>query len=127
LKEIPEQYVHKQSRIPRPSAFLDRYRDKYGSGDASALRPHATDMRSQRRRPVSNAGGDSFDTMPDYENSSQDASRGFQKGMRVRHPTFGTGSIYEVEGSGEMQKVSVIFHDQTFKKFVVKYARLEII
>jgi DNA helicase-2/ATP-dependent DNA helicase PcrA len=47
--------------------------------------------------------------------------------MRVRHPTFGTGSIYEVEGSGEMQKVSVIFHDQTFKKFVVKYARLEII
>jgi DNA helicase-2/ATP-dependent DNA helicase PcrA len=127
LKEIPDQYVHRQSRVQR-STFLERYRDKYGGGeDASALRPHGSDnMRPQRRRPVSR-GGDSFDTMPDYENASQESGRGFQKGMRVRHPTFGTGSIYEVEGSGEMQKVSVIFHDQTFKKFVVKYARLEII
>ena len=32
-----------------------------------------------------------------------------------------------VEGSGEMQKVSVLFQDHTSKKFVVKYARLEII
>ncbi len=130
LKEIPENYVHKQSRIPRPAAFLDRYRDKYGSNnadDTSALRPYGSDsMKPVRRRPTS-GGGDSFDQMPDYESSSQDGSRGLEKGMRVRHPTFGTGSVYQVEGTGEMQKVSVIFHDQTFKKFVVKYARLEII
>lgn len=130
LKEIPEKYVHKQTRR-KNAAFIDRFRDKYGTGaggEAAALRPYGSDnMRPQRRRPVSSGGADSFDTMPDYENASQDGGRGFQKGMRVRHPTFGTGSIYEVEGTGEMQKVSVIFHDQTFKKFVVKYARLEVI
>ncbi|MGE3760295.1 MAG: 3'-5' exonuclease, partial [Pseudobdellovibrionaceae bacterium] len=130
LKEIPEQYVHKQTRR-KNAAFIDRFRDKYGSsagGEAAALRPYGTDnMRPARRRPTSGGGADSFDTMPDYENASQDGGRGLQKGMRVRHPTFGTGSIYEVEGTGEMQKVSVIFHDQTFKKFVVKYARLEVI
>ncbi len=36
--------------------------------------------------------------------------------MRVRHPTFGVGSIYQVEGDGEMQKVSVVFNDQTFQE-----------
>lgn len=49
----------------------------------------------------------------------------FQKGMRVRHPTFGVGSVYATEGAGEQLKVSVLFQDQTIKKFVVKYARLE--
>jgi DNA helicase-2/ATP-dependent DNA helicase PcrA len=70
-----------------------------------------------------------FDVMPDYENSSNENTGPLEyaKGMRVRHPTFGVGSVYQVEGSGEMQKVSVVFLDQTFKKFVVKYARLEIV
>ena len=69
-----------------------------------------------------------FDEMPDYEGRSKSATgKDYQKGMRVRHPTFGVGSIYQVEGNGEMQKVSVVFHDQTFKKFVVKYARLEVL
>ncbi len=129
LKEIPDQHVHKQSRVNRP-AFIDRFREKYGGtaggeDDArAALRPYSND-RPARRKP-SQGGGD-FDSMPDYENASQDGLRGYEKGMRVRHPTFGTGSIYQVEGTGDMQKVSVVFHDQTFKKFVVKYARLEII
>ena len=40
---------------------------------------------------------------------------------------FGAGTIYSVEGAGEMQKVSVVFQNNTHKKFVAKYARLEII
>jgi DNA helicase-2/ATP-dependent DNA helicase PcrA len=111
LKEIPEQFVHMDSRVQRP-AFLDRYRSKF-------------DEPSRAHRPMN------FDVMPDYENVVSDVEGdgrpGFAKGMRVRHPTFGVGSIYQVEGQGETQKVSVLFHDQTFKKFVVKYARLEII
>ena len=117
LKEIPEQYVVRHSRIQRP-AFLDRFRDKYGSAGGSA--------QPERKRSISAVQPDQFDQMPDYENANQDF-RGYEKGMRVRHPTFGVGSIFQVEGSGEMQKVSVVFHDQTFKKFVVKYARLEVI
>ena len=73
-------------------------------------------------------GPGEFDVMPDYENSGDEGGvQGYSKGMRVRHPTFGVGNIFQVEGDGEMQKVSVVFHDQTFKKFVVKYARLEIL
>lgn len=49
----------------------------------------------------------------------------YAKGKKVRHPTFGVGQVFEVEGSGEDLKVSVLFHDRTIKKFVAKYARLE--
>jgi DNA helicase-2/ATP-dependent DNA helicase PcrA len=122
LKEIPASYVHVQSRIQRP-AFLDRYREKYGNGGGEEF-PRSPSMRPERRRPISSGEPMDFDVMPNYEAESE---RSYEKGMRVRHPTFGVGSIYQVEGAGEMQKVSVVFHDQTFKKFVVKYARLEIL
>ncbi|MEQ1721753.1 MAG: UvrD-helicase domain-containing protein [Pseudobdellovibrio sp.] len=50
---------------------------------------------------------------------------GYNKGQRVRHPTFGVGSIFSTEGSGDTLKISVLFQDSTIKKFVAKYARLE--
>lgn len=101
LKEIPDNYLTRDSRIQRPK-FMDRY----------------STPKTQTSR--------SFDPFPDYENDSHDHStKTYQKGMRVRHPTFGVGSIHQVEGSGDTQKVSVIFQDQSFRKFVAKYARLE--
>jgi DNA helicase-2/ATP-dependent DNA helicase PcrA len=126
LKEIPQEYVHAQSRLNRPK-FLDRYRDQYGGGGGEGFdRSHQAAPRGARK-PYNKAPVTDFDVMPDYENNSHEPGAGYTKGMRVRHPTFGVGSIYQVEGDGEMQKVSVVFHDQTFKKFVVKYARLEIL
>ena len=72
--------------------------------------------------------GDSFDHEPNYEDFSSEAETFiYQKGMRVRHPTYGPGTINTVEGYGDSQKVSVLFKDQSLKKFVTKYARLEII
>lgn len=112
IAEIPEQFIDSKTQIKRPR-FLDKYsgQDSYNQGSFS----------------------DSFnDPFPDYE-MAQDhfdddysqAQQGYAKGMKVHHPTYGAGSIFQVEGSGEMQKVSVLFRDKTLKKFVAKYARLE--
>ncbi len=68
---------------------------------------------------------DDSQDFPDYENEGEAPGGSLNKGMRVRHPTFGVGTIYATEGSGENLKVSVMFTDNTVKKFVVKYARLE--
>ncbi len=71
---------------------------------------------------------DDFDqSFPDYDSDSQvdPGSALYSKGQKVKHPTFGTGTVFTVEGSGDQTKVSVLFADQTIKKFVVKYARLE--
>lgn len=64
------------------------------------------------------------DEIPSRSSASASASP-YVKGRKVRHPTFGVGQVFEVEGSGEDLKVSVLFGDRTIKKFVAKYARLE--
>jgi DNA helicase-2/ATP-dependent DNA helicase PcrA len=111
IKEIPQEYLLNDSGIRRPK-FLDRYQSQYASKPALSI------VRAQE-----------FDQIPEYESFSDttDNTNGYAKGMRVRHPTFGVGNVYSVEGSGEMQKVSVVFQNNTYKKFVAKYARLEVI
>ncbi len=63
----------------------------------------------------------------DYSPTSHQVgkSSGLTKGQKVRHPTFGAGSIFATEGVGDNLKISVLFQDNTIKKFVAKYARLE--
>ena len=71
--------------------------------------------------------------MPSYEDfdntmgagaSSTDDSE-LRKGMRVRHPSYGVGTIHVLEGAGADQKVTILFPNKSLKKFVVKFARLE--
>ncbi len=108
LNEIPEEYIEFKTSVRRPK-FMD-------SGN------YSTNDWNQSAEPA-------FDSMPSYEDFGdvfdEFASDEFKKGQRVRHPSYGVGAIYRVDGSGENAKVSVLFDDKTLKKFVVKYARLE--
>lgn len=118
IGEIPQEYLKFNSSIGQP-----KFMDKYGSQNSPSYNgskwANKSSFSSERN---------SFDEMPDYENFGDlPQSNSFRKGMNVRHPTFGSGKIYQVEGSGDQQKVSVLFSNSTMKKFVVKYARLEIL
>ena len=48
----------------------------------------------------------------------------FKVGDTVEHSIFGVGKIKVLSGSGENQRVGVIFKDGTKKKLIVKYAKL---
>ncbi len=48
----------------------------------------------------------------------------FKVGDQVKHSIFGIGEIMVLSGSGENQRVGVIFKDGTKKKLIVKYANL---
>jgi DNA helicase-2/ATP-dependent DNA helicase PcrA len=48
----------------------------------------------------------------------------FKVGDIVEHSIFGVGKIMVLSGSGENQRVGVIFKDGTKKKLIVKYANL---
>jgi len=101
LKEIPAQYIDSQSHIVRPKTFQTK--EIYNFEKASMTDP-----------------------FPDYERSVHSStSTGFSKGMRVRHPSFGIGTIHILEGNGEDQKITILFKNHTMKKFILKYARLE--
>ena len=116
-----------QEQSHPPSRFITEIPEKYLKSETSIRAPKFI-SRSNYGKPKHVY--DDFDTMPDYENFSNeysDEASGYNKGMKVRHPTFGAGTIYSVEGKGEMQKVGVLFQNKTLKKFVIKYARLEII
>ena len=47
-------------------------------------------------------------------------------GRKVRHPTYGTGTVVSVEGDEEDRRVSVSFPGRGTKKFIERYAQLEL-
>ena len=134
-----------QEQMNPPSRFLKELPKEGVVHQTSAQRPRFMDRMRQR---IQDSGGDSFDSswddtpakkhplmqdaMPSYEDFGDDSfdaeaggSQQLRKGMRVRHPTYGVGQILSAEGNGPDMKVSVVFGDNTVKKFVAKYARLE--
>ncbi|MES3038778.1 MAG: UvrD-helicase domain-containing protein [Bdellovibrionota bacterium] len=121
LNEIPKELLEQTSGVVR-TGFAARH--AAGSpewGRSSFSRPEGHFNKS--RGSLDDIDSQDF---PDDNYSQVAQSKGsFAKGQQVKHPTFGIGSIFSVEGSGDEQKVSVLFADQTIKKFVIKYARLE--
>ncbi|MBE9536455.1 MAG: UvrD-helicase domain-containing protein [Proteobacteria bacterium] len=54
-----------------------------------------------------------------------EAAGGYNKGDKVRHPTFAEGVVRGGEGTGDKAKVSVYFPRIGLKNLVLKYANLE--
>lgn len=115
IKEIPQDLIEFKSAIESP-----RFLSRYGSSNSH-------EEESFTQSPKFRQSKDDYDSQsfPDYHSDDHGGEMSFHKGMRVRHPTFGVGSVFATEGSGENLKVSVMFANSTVKKFVVKYARLE--
>jgi DNA helicase-2/ATP-dependent DNA helicase PcrA len=49
----------------------------------------------------------------------------FRPGSKVRHSKFGVGTVMRLEGEGDNQKLSVLFHGHGLKKMMTKFAGLE--
>lgn len=123
IKELPKEGVIFQTSVQRPK-FMDRARSRFGWQNDDFDSDSSSD--SYQPHPLM---GDGMPNYEDFGDQSFDEEAGgsqqLKKGMRVRHPTYGVGSIFQTEGSGQDLKVSVMFTDNTIKKFVAKYARLE--
>ncbi len=130
LKEIPPEYVYMQSSMQRPRFMQNRLGEKdFASPDGRGRSANGGAGNDYQQHPLMG------DEMPIYEDFGDEAfdSPGagaeikaeLKKGQRVRHPSYGVGSIFKTEGTGVDLKVSVVFGDNTVKKFVAKFARLE--
>jgi DNA helicase-2/ATP-dependent DNA helicase PcrA len=49
---------------------------------------------------------------------------GFGRGARVVHPVYGAGVVLTIEGSGDLEKLTVYFERAGRKKFVARFANL---
>ena len=90
-----------------------------GGGSAGPRNFRRTSKEETSHPSYEDFSDDSFDDASDGEDAS------FKKGMRIRHPTFGVGTIFKTDGAGDSMDVSVVFADNSVKKFRAKYARLE--
>lgn len=123
IDEIPKEFVKFKSNAG--SSFFQKYAHR--SSDDFDSFPDNRYSSSFKSKTKSSFSDDGFEAQGFQDEDAAPAGKSYRKGMRVKHPTFGVGSVFETEGAGEMLKVSVLFSDQTIKKFVVKYARLEIL
>jgi DNA helicase-2/ATP-dependent DNA helicase PcrA len=71
-------------------------------------------------------GRQSADVFPDYEHYSQEESS-IGPGARVRHPSWGEGTVLETAGYGADSIVRVRFDDGTEKRIMVRYAKLTVV
>ncbi len=119
IKEIPKELKSFTTAVTaiEPSRFASQY----GNFGQTASGSYTSNSKSN----FNNEGEDRQYFSDDEDYSQVGSSSGYNKGQRVRHPTFGVGSIFSLEGTGQDLKISVLFQDQTIKKFVAKYARLE--
>lgn len=99
-----------------PSRFLKEINEKYTIRQALE--------RQYRSTAKNNTAG--ADAMPAYEDFSQETPE-LAVGTKVRHDTFGIGTVSRKEGNGENLKVTVKFEGVGDKKLMVKYANLEIL
>ena len=65
---------------------------------------------------------DFYDDGPSYQVGAEYFT--FPKGTNVTHAIYGDGVVTEAEGSGNDEKVTIKFVDNTKKKFLVKFAPL---
>jgi DNA helicase-2/ATP-dependent DNA helicase PcrA len=87
--------------------FLRRVRNGPGTAHSAPRRHGASTFA---RPPVIKRGADSNPML----------------GRKVRHPTYGTGTVVSVEGDDEDRRVSVSFPGRGTKKFIERYAQLEL-
>lgn len=112
INEIPKELFKKTTAVfmPEPSSFASKYSTrKYDDYSQVSYDDDYSQVNSNSS----------------FNSGAASTKQGYSKGQRVRHPTFGVGSVFSTEGAGETLKISVLFQDNTIKKFVAKYARLE--
>lgn len=121
---------------PMPSRFLTEIPGKYVKSTTFIKNPYFVDCSDSLKKPHSynfkqrhhsHANLNDFDRMPNYEEEKEPYLNHISKGSRVRHSKFGEGTIYKAEGQGSTQKVTVVFDDNSIKKFMTKHAGFELL
>ncbi len=123
LSYAKQRKVWGQNQFQSPSRFISEVPENFLKNRISKKRSRFYDNHVGQTKTEPQFSSDPF---PDYENGEGANGSPYYKGIRVYHPHFGSGVIHKVEGQGSKEKISVLFDDQTLKKFLSQYANLEL-
>jgi len=111
-----------------PSRFIDEIpvtalteESKTAFDDGSEFDSARSRGRGQRRAASRREGPEL-----DYSYDQSESTDGIRVGLRVRHPVFGLGTISNVIGAGDGQKLKIQFDRAGLKTVMVKFANLEL-
>jgi len=106
IEEIPRELVEEipSATVSTYQSSFSQFRTPYGRG------------RRVREEP----------TLYAYENEDQSATNGLRPGVRVRHPTFGEGTVLSIEPLDDDTKLVVRFASVGQKTLRAKFAKLEV-
>jgi DNA helicase-2/ATP-dependent DNA helicase PcrA len=113
LDEIPAELIEE---VETPADLWDA-RDRQPSYGSYATHGSSAAMVAARHTP--RAG-------PRRTSSSEKFDDGFDVGVLVHHPMFGSGKILDREGSGKRLKLTIRFAGSGQKKILPSYTRLEV-
>jgi DNA helicase-2/ATP-dependent DNA helicase PcrA len=116
-------------QVNPPSRFLEEIPPERVRAVGAAERPERRVSLSAARGAASwRAARMRIDAAEEAEREPRvvyEGEEGLRVGSRVRHGTFGVGTVRQVEGAGEKQKVTVVFGSVGAKKLLLKFAGLE--
>lgn len=128
FQEIPEEYVDfkdlSRFRMGASNQRSDTYDDDYAPTSSASLYGRSTVYSNAISSP-GYAKGSAHDTL--YSGMNQLPSSGPSVGSKVRHGEYGVGVIRGIEGADQNAKVTIEFSGRILKKFVLKFANLEIL
>jgi DNA helicase-2/ATP-dependent DNA helicase PcrA len=106
-----------------------QYRTVRGLRERTVSSPFLNEMPQDQLRVIDRTGLDSLDDRAATRAMEREEARGlagqFQRGQRVRHPTFGVGRIAEVSDMGQHTRAVVEFERAGRKTLILQYAKLE--
>ncbi len=106
------------------------YRTIRGLRERTISSPFLTELPVDRLNVVDRTRHDYDDVddprLPAAQPAEATSSRsGFRRGQKVRHPTFGVGTIFDLSQVGQSTRAIVDFASAGRKNLIVEYARLE--
>lgn len=118
-----------QVKFNGPSRFLDEIPEQYYIW----TRPDGASRENWSNQPENDWDEfsqdiDTFDDVPVYQVQKGEKEKSkFAKGVNVKHSLYGVGKVIKSQGSGPNEKVTIMFDGGVNKKFMVKFAPLEIV
>lgn len=119
-------------RFNSPSRFLDEIPEEYykwisfkKGGASSKPKPKKKNSDFDYSDEYSQVNSSESEGEKNYFSATQAIEYKYPVGTSVKHKLYGAGKIQDVDGIGKEEKVVILFHDGTRKKFLVKFAPIE--
>ena len=125
ISEIPAEYLEAEiQRGDKSTSAAWSYRaEREGRDSFSPQRKSSTTVKAEGYRY------DYDDDEPSYKVAKVETPEGkdLSVGQKVKHDSYGVGTVRLLEGSASDRKVTIEFSNRTTKKFSLKHVQLEVV